>query len=413
MSYEFDTQPSYESFDSVRHRIETEIGQAGSLGNYLLILDDEYELSEERRGERAELERVAAFISNSGHDTTVEGTSFVYGSMLASKIAGYLYGNDEAGRGLAHAYYHDRYTEFNNPLNRHTRDLHPLQRMQILLQDIHEDLRKGMGGSIPDEYEDLIFEWSTELNDEAELDPYYLTIGFRMILAQALKPDSLEIQTYDLLESLEDVAPELPYHRQGDIQNVLSLDRAEDVIDFLDLQLPETETLSVAQKALRNRSRITQSAFSKEDQSDAFQADHIRECIEQDLNAYNLTHRFINPGDDISVNGRLQLRMLPAEGPGDDIRAIVNTDNQIIGRFEKIVAYEAPSQSELNMALAADENHLVQFDDAYTPAIRLTNAAIIAVNESGLPNSQDIRALPGMTIDIPLTYKDVVFERFI
>lgn len=402
---------------------ETDVNQAKSLSNYVLITEGEYAESNFGRAELLQLIRVAQYITlNRGDNFTDPVKYFYYGELLGNQLVNYLQPSEELKGGFAQAYLGERIreqvreqtrvevaNEYDRvPLKRTT----PSENQNKLARTIQDELTSvNEHEQIPEVYDKLAQKLARSIGDNIELQ-HFLLMGFRLVVKHALAP-KFELSTPEVFDAVEDMTngsvvlaetPDAEPEEQTEAQKVDALLNTfevsqpdyywedtgpvtEDIMEYISVDIDgQKDLLYNADPAISHAARM---------------------FINARLRAFNRAHGFMKDGDILRVEGDFYGVLEDVEGR-DGLLAFT-LDSESRGEFDGIHLVKVPTPDDLIDKLYPDEStnpEPTSEPDAqiFSPAIRIKNPTFI--DRTTPPGKNDRQYMPEVFLSIPLVYTD-------
>lgn len=234
-------------------------------------------------------------------------------------------------------------------------------------------------------------------------------MGFRMVVTEALKPPLVEAENETAYNS--HTAPSKLAKQSLVAQKVHfpSIEETEAVFGNLEsMILPEWENITHIRTALYKKYKQLNASDEEEQLSNLSTLASSDNHIKKRLNAFNSELKLIARDDWLRIKGQFF-----ASGSGDRGFGLTDNDVEVRGVFESIVVVKVPSAQQLSSIIEYDEKLEMGMLDVthfeVSPAIRLANPLLVSTAEDGTETTERFE---GETIDVPLNYENIIFERF-
>jgi hypothetical protein len=244
--------------------------------------------------------------------------------------------------------------------------------------------------------EDFAWQAAEELTDNQHLQ--YLTVaGFRLILTEALKPSTgiiaKKIPTYNQLIDGYGYTP-----TDQDLGEIVN-----EVGDLIWEDIPYVRTNFINKYVDLRRS------FARFVVQDTQMVHGITRHIETELAKFNRTYELLSSQDLLSIRG--DFFGVTNEQNGTTTTQLYSDVREVRGLFGGIHVVQAPSKEYLSQAILHPEEYekAPKQPTILTPVIRIAEPVIIFHIADELPEIEKYGT--GTTIDIPLAYENVSYQR--
>ena len=284
---------------------------------------------------------------------------------------------------------------------------------QARLHRLSESLQAGLSSpmyahGLNPIYEEFGLKATSKLSDETEYQDLAM-IGFRMIVTEALKPS---INGYDseLLKQYQAPAIEQKVSSQTieELERTYarSINQTEEMISKQeDIQFTEWENISHVRKALYKKYVELDTSEAEPELTSISTLEDIFQFTENQLATFSQEHDLVGSNDLLSVRGEFF-----GVSSGEERLFIYDQNTEIRGIFDGFKMVEVPSNRQLSRFLdetiPADKKNMKNL--IYSLAIRIVDPIFMIETTDG---EQIIEHTQNATIDIPLNYKNVTYNR--
>lgn len=431
MSAEFMTNYPESDVSAAQAQIEEGVRKAESVKTYLLQQEAERARTPQQLGELRQMFRVARFIvaaPTAGEPRATEDVhAFYHGELLAVDMLSRLpQTGEETGR-LAQRFFGAKIQRNREAFYRWLDDeaghsggyedsLHHQQRHAALAEHIQSDLlHKTFNTQSTDTMLYLSFadEAAIRYADNPSQQSLF-TMGFRLILKEALLPSSREntaealafvdtVPSYIKPEPIDEQSTGFMLEKDTSAPSLEALSALiKDPGEFFD----QLEDISFVRKNLLKAFIPLLKSFQEMDKSNPQTELAILRHLEQQLRAFNDRNHLIQPDDSLTVSG--EFFGLLADSEKGAFKHFTNM-SEVRGDFGGLYVLEAPSHKTLLRHIDSQESSDEEIKaTVLTPAIRINNPTFVHYYES---QGTQIEHFQNLIIDIPLIYKAVDIYR--
>jgi len=235
-------------------------------------------------------------------------------------------------------------------------------------------------------------------------------MGFRMVITEALKPPLVEAEEDETSYSSHSASSKLAKQSiTAQKVHFPSIEETEAVFGNLEnLIVPEWGNITHVRTALYKKYKQLNASDEEEQLSNLSTLASSDNHMKKRLNTFNSERKFIARDDWLRIKGQFF-----ASGSGDRGFGLTDNDVEVRGVFESIVVVKVPSAQQLSSIIEYDEKLEMGMLDVthfeLTPAIRLANPILVSTTKDGTETTERFE---GETIDVPLNYESIIFERF-
>lgn len=411
-----------------------------SMHDFTQKIFNSYEETPEGATELIRMKRVAQFITNSDSSSFSPDVEAVFtGELIGSQLLNYMHPKVAPITGLAQGFMQGHLAQSQHLLVEGTRPyydpltestivpplIEPLATRQGRMAYYAARLRNSLSdgdeeNSLPDGLETFLQTVAVELHSDPEL--IRLTkIGARLILNEHLQT-SLNLVTDDLLDTYGTTLPAKKMLEKGrdsyrpsdealaEMTGMHHVEKSSDALfSYEDVAFVRTNIYRKFKKIFNSMGDI--------DLTDDTVAQKVYADIKEELDTFNKNFAFISEGDSLVICG--DFFAYATDGESGAITRY-SPRIEVRGEFKEINVVEIPTNKELLEVIKLEEREggietdsdgtkSYQFNThTFSPSLHIINPTLLVFGERD--NSPEIKYLHGLTLDVPLLYRDVDYQ---
>jgi len=423
MSAEFMTEYPETAISSGIERMEKNIRENGSTPEYLIAIQKAMSHEPVEKAELYQLMRVARFVAHTLEGDNDSNEQAVYnGELLGLLLINFIQPSDDTQKsfrgGFSQSFLKNRLDKSRPRGESYEGGDEHRNRLFQIAESIRTELTPPTA--------EQIFDPLYEKTAAQALDPLYETfgaklaatltdtvseqqstmVGFRLVISEALHP-SLQHTTAEVLNKLGSIAT-----RKA--TPVLRKPAAEKIPDEKYIRELEWDSLSGARKKLLTEYIKLALVHRELANADDPEREAIISDLEEKLNDFNTHNKLFEKDEYLNIYGDLfAIASDTIDGKSGIIKSNESTD--IRGYFGGIKLVEVPSDKQLRKAIMDPELYKQQghIPLVLSIAVRIVDPLFIhhTYSDESDESKETRQDGIGISIDIPLSYKNVTFQR--